>query len=249
MERSAVLYNDDGSAKYWGQYEMDRYLIDRYLKHIKKGTYIECGAANGFSQSNTLILECGYEWGGILVEPNPHNYQVITRHRHNCFVANCALVSHDYKEEYIEGFFDGRVLNAKQEVVAGQPSEEEFNNMMGGQIKTNHNYNKKRFSDDEKLLEVPARTLDAIFEESPFERADFFSLDVEGYETEVLKGWSPSKYPVKYVLIEGRDLIEGREQPDPPVVQYMLQHNYKIEEQVNPLNTLFSSLAAPTPMV
>ena len=65
----------------------------------------------------------------------------------------------------------------------------------------------------------------------------------------MLKGWSPSKYPVKYVLIEGRDLIEGREQPDPPVVQYMLQHNYKIEEQVNPLNTLFSSLAAPTPMV
>ena len=130
-------------------------------------------------------------------------------------------------------------MRAKQEVVVGQPSEEEFNNMMGGQIKTNHNYNKKRFSDDEKLLEVPARTLDAIFEESPFERADFFSLDVEGYEIEVLKGWSPSKYPVKYVLIEGRG------QPDSPVVQYMLQHNYKIEEQVNPLNTLFSSLAGP----
>ena len=212
MLRSEVLYNDDGSAKYWGENEIDRYLIEHYLGDIKQGTYIECGAADGFSQSNTLILNYGHDWHGILIEPNPHNYKLLTDHRaHNNYIANCALVSHDYKEEYIEGFFDTQLGKCKQ-VVPGEPSEKKYRDMMSGQIKTNHNYNKERFSSDEKLLEVSAKTLDEIFTRSKLKSADFFSLDVEGYELEALKGWSPDKYPITYVLIEGHGGIPYLEQ-------------------------------------
>ena len=88
--------------------------------------------------------------------------------------------------------------------------------MMSGQIKTNHNYNKERFPSDEKLLKVSAKTLDEIFTKSKLKSADFFSLDVEGYELEVLKGWSPDKYPITYVLIEvgngGDDTLSYLEQ-------------------------------------
>ncbi len=219
MLRAQALYHTDGSAKYWGENEIDRYLIEHYLgaNHLhphrhEKGIYIECGAADGFNQSNTAVLSFGYDWGGILVEPNPHNYETLLKHRsHNTFLANCALVSHDYKEEYIEGFFDGH-LDGDMLVVPGEPSEKEYGDIMSGQIKTNRNYDKERFPSDEKLLSVATRTLDAIFEESPFESADFFSLDVEGYELEVLQGWSPDKYPITYVLIEGYSGIPYLEQ-------------------------------------
>jgi|TARA_R110002051_G_scaffold67774_1_gene122350 FkbM family methyltransferase len=219
MLRSEVLYHTNGTAKYWGENEIDRYLIENYLGDIVRprpnqsgqgyeldggpcGVYVECGAADGLNQSNTAVLNFGYDWGGILVEPNPHNYETLRAHRsRDNFIANCALVSHDHKEEYIEGFFDAH-LDGDKKVVSGEPSEKEYGDVMSGQIKTNHNYDKERFSSDEKLLSVATRTLDAIFEESPFEAADFFSLDVEGYELEVLKGWSPDKYPITYILIE-----------------------------------------------
>jgi FkbM family methyltransferase len=227
MLRSEVLFTDHGEARFWGENAIDKYLIDNYLKHITQGTYVECGAANGFYQSNTVILDYGYEWNGILVEPNPHNFETLKSHRYNVFTANCALVSHEYKEEYIEGFFEGTVspdTYGNHVVTAGEASEKEFNDMLSGQIKTNHNYDKKRFPTDEKLAEVAAKTLDFIFDASPFNEADFFSLDVEGYELEVLKGWSPEKYPITYVLLEGG----GR----PGVTPYMEQNNYTLIEEI-----------------
>jgi FkbM family methyltransferase len=237
-----VLYHDDGSAKYWGVNQIDKYLIERYLKYIVKGVYIECGASDGLNQSNTVILNYGYDWGGILIEPNPHCYQLLRDQRPNHplstnnYIMNCALVSHDYKKEYIEGFFGGDVTpdeNGVRFVNAGEPSEKEFNDMMSGQIKTNHNYDKERFPDDAKLIEVPAKTLDEIFAISPYDSADFFSLDVEGYELEVLKGWSPRKYPIKYVLIEG---VPGEKSP---INEYMEQNNYHFKEHVGH-NMLYS---------
>jgi len=159
-----------------------------------------------------VVLNYGHYWRGILIEPNPHNYKVLADHRaHNNYIANCALVSHDYKEEYIEGFFDGHLGDDKQ-VVPGESSEKEYGDIMSGQIKTNRFYDKERFPSDEKLLEVSAKTLDEIFTRSKLESADFFSLDVEGYELEALKGWSPDKYPITYVLIEGHGGIPYLEQ-------------------------------------
>ena len=76
---------------------------------------------------------------------------------------------------------------------------------MSGQIKTNRNYDKERFPSDEKLLLVATRTLDAIFEESPFESADFFSLDVEGYEAMIIDKDTFQKYRPAVLCVETKD--------------------------------------------
>jgi FkbM family methyltransferase len=107
-------------------------------------------------------------------------------------------------------------------IVAGQPSEKEYGDMMSGQIKTNRNYDKERFPSDEKLIEVSAKTLDQIFAKSGLKGADFFSLDVEGYDLEVLNGWSPDKYPITYVLVEG-----------PSAMPYLEQNNYTCIDKID----------------
>ena len=38
------------------------------------GTFVEAGAFDGLDSSNTLILERCFDWTGLLVEANPHNY-------------------------------------------------------------------------------------------------------------------------------------------------------------------------------
>jgi FkbM family methyltransferase len=234
----------DDTFKYFGLTNLDKYLYHNYLKNIKKGFYIECGAVNGVEQSNTAALNFYYDWTGLLIEANPFQYQNILKHRSCCHTANCALVSHEYKEEYIEGFFsanprclqgpmtDSEVKGLEQDADALK----ELEDCMCAQIKTNNNYDKKRYPDSTKTLEVPARTLDWVLASNNIEKADFFSLDVEGYELEVLKGWSPDKYPIKYVLIEGRLIPEEKS----PINEYMEQNNYQFEEHVGVNNMLYS---------
>lgn len=234
--------------KTFGEGGLDQYLYENYLKNIKKGFYIECGAANGIEQSNTAALNFHYGWKGILIEPNPFQYKNILKLRYDCFASNCALVSHEYTEDYIEGFFnaDPRHLQgplSDAEIIHLLENREELNvynnataDSMCGQIKTSHDYDKKRHSNPAQAIEVPAKTLDWILDSYGIERADFFSLDVEGYEVEVLKGWSPFKYPIRYVLIETPS--ESSTKKD-IINQYMAQHHYKIEEEIRH-NTLYS---------
>ena len=247
----------DDTFKYFGLNDLDKYLYHNYLKDIKNGFYIECGAANGIEQSNTATLSFSYGWTGLLIEANPFQYQNILKHRVSPFwveiaasqAVNCALVSHEYKEEYIEGFFSGdpRFLQGPmtdsetKDLMASEGAGDfsavkELEDCMCAQIKTNNNYDKKRYPDSTKTLEVPARTLDWVLASNNIEKADFFSLDVEGYELEVLKGWSPDKYPIKYVLIEGRLIPEEKS----PINEYMEQNNYQFEEHVGVNNMLYS---------
>jgi hypothetical protein len=43
--------------------------MERYLNY-KNRFYIEMGANNGISQSNTMFLEKKYNWHGMLIEPS-----------------------------------------------------------------------------------------------------------------------------------------------------------------------------------
>jgi len=217
--------------------DIGKYIYEKYLKNIQNGTYVECGAFNGLNQSNTLKLERTGKWKGILIEPNPHAYRKIIKNRTNAFAANCALVSHDYKDEYIEGFFnaDFNKLDPAGCVTPNTPTQKEYEDMLSGQIKTNFKYDKERFPNDEKMIEVAAKTLDAIFEESGFTKADFFSLDVEGYEENVLRGWTPEKYPIEYLLIEAA----GTEKNTQNIKTYMNKHDYNFLEIIDPSSNLF----------
>jgi hypothetical protein len=50
---------------------------------------------------------------------------------------------------------------------------------------------------------VTARTLESVITESGFNQIDFLSLDVEGYEIEVLRGMNIERYRPNYMMIEG----------------------------------------------
>ena len=57
-----------------------------------------------------------------------------------------------------------------------------------------------------------AKTLSDVLEKHGILGFDLFSLDVEGYEVEVLRGLDLSKYGPKYMLIEVRDRSAINEQ-------------------------------------
>lgn len=79
----------------------------------------------------------------------------------------------------------------------------------------------KRLSSEIKV-KVPAKTLTSILDISKPKKIDFFSLDVEGYELEVLKGLDFSKYSPIFILIE---IYEWDKEN---IINFMLSKNYEL---------------------
>ena len=67
---------------------LDREVVRRLPP---RGTFLEIGANDGYSQSNTYHLEKFGGWQGILIEPLPRMYRIcrVHRRRSRCFNVAC----------------------------------------------------------------------------------------------------------------------------------------------------------------
>lgn len=153
--------------------------LDKKLDNLfcgkREGIYIELGAFDGLSQSNTAFFEFYRHWKGVLIEPSKDSYELCCKNRPNSVVLNMCCVSDEYKLDTIKG---------------------DFNSITMASV------NGSRLNSD-KLVEVNCTTLEKIInthlENKPI---DLLSLDTEGYEFEILKGLNLDKNRPKYMLIE-----------------------------------------------
>ena len=195
-----VLYPNRGHAS-WGLWGLDQSIIKTIDK--KNGFYIELGANNGFTQSNTLWLEMFHGWEGVLIEPISTNYEECVKNRssrrNKIFRAAC--VSEGYGKETIElSFFDQDIFTRLWASPLGINSTVE-DPLLHGRANSIH-----RSNEHFKIEEVPARTLTSILSEAGApSRIDFMSLDVEGGKIEVLKGIDFEHYKIEWICVETRD--------------------------------------------
>ena len=166
--------------------------LKKYLSY-PNGFFIEVGANDGWKQSNTYHLEFGRRWRGILIEAVPELYQACFKLRKRSSVFNYALVDEDYSASNATIHYADLMS-----VVSGAKDDELLRKHLQEGIacqKLKRTYE----------INVPARTLASILEECGVKTIDFFSLDVEGYELNVLKGMNLTKYRPKYILVEMND--------------------------------------------
>lgn len=194
--------------------------MDRKLEQVigrDGGFFVEAGAFDGYTQSNTYHLEQFRGWRGMLVEPMPELAAQARRNRPQATVIQCALVGSDYPEQSIEMEFGGLTstisgIHDRDWTAAGLT--------LGW-----HDFRSER---------VPARRLSELLDELGGPEVDLLSLDVEGYEAEALSGLELGRHAPAWILVEMHDLVKGRES-----VSAVLGTRYVEHGQLSPLDVLY----------
>ncbi len=163
------------------------------LMNYFNGVFIEVGALDGNEISNTKLFEEFYGWSGILVEPSPVLYSRLCANRPRSKCFQCALGSFEEDGTYAYGDFDGHPMAS----LIGRAG---------------------RTADVRVLL----RSLQSILDECDIRHVNFFSLDTEGYELNILKGIDFNKTTFDYLLIE----VYNHQFDD--IVALLAEHEYDL---------------------
>lgn len=177
---------------YTGLNGLDKKLIPFLPKGV--GYFIEAGANDGIRQSNTHYLEKRRSWNGLLVEPVPRLAKKCAKNRKRSVVAQVVLVSPEQSGTEIK-IIDLDLMT----LVANQSA---------GLIDTNSHVQLAEDVQGITAAEITVRgtTLSELLEEQGNPHVTLFSLDVEGFEVDVLKGLDLAQHKPDFILVETRGI-------------------------------------------
>jgi FkbM family methyltransferase len=162
------------------------------------GFFVEAGANDGVMQSNTYYLERFRGWTGLLIEGIPSLAKQCRKNRPRSTVVQAALVEAARPGDTVEMHYAG-LMSAVAGAMDGV-GDTDAHVRHGLEIQGIKNT---------YIVRVPARTLtDVIQQHRPEGNIDLLSLDVEGMETQVLRGLDFSRYAPHFLCIEARRIEE-----------------------------------------
>ena len=154
--------------EFYSQYGQDKFWFENFFKEKNNGFYLDIGAHDGITLSNTYFFE-KLGWDGVCIEPIPDVFTKLKSNR-NCKLFNCVLSNKSGTENFL-------VLEGYTEMLSGilenyDPAHliriDNELRMMGGS---------KKIITSESLTFNDLQLPNII---------DFVSLDVEGSEMKIL---------------------------------------------------------------
>ena len=178
--------------------------------NYKDGFFLEVGANDGVSQSNTINLERNLNWKGILIEPDFNQYLKCLKNRPNSIVVNAALVSEEFSKK------NDKILFPKKGNLMSKTYEENIFNLLKLFLK--------------KLIYVNCINLSSLLSNLNITKIDLLSLDIEGNELEVLKSINFNDVNIEYICIEVWDKDKEK------IFDFFKKKNYLLKKDLSEFN-------------
>lgn len=183
----------------------DDIQLNKLLKANQPGVFVDIGCWHPVKASNTYYFYLR-GWKGICIDPNPELKSLYNFYRPKDTFVNCAIGLENQNLTYYQ-------LN---------DSYTAMNTLNFDFIKKYNLESQIKYS-----LNIPIYNLKDILDKNILkgERLDFFDIDVEGFDLEVLKTNDWVKYRPKVVLIESDLSIQNDINSD--IVKYLETVDYK----------------------
>jgi FkbM family methyltransferase len=162
------------------QIKQDLFVLSE-LNFKHNGFFVEFGATDGMSMSNTFLLEKEFNWNGILAEPGKCWHQTLKQNRSSSIETEC--VWHNTGE--ILQFKEAKKSTLSTIVGFGDTASH-------SQIRDNENmYSVKTISLNDLLLKYNAPKI-----------IDYLSIDTEGSEYIILNSLNFNDYKFRVITVE-----------------------------------------------
>lgn len=202
---------------YYAEFETDRWIRENFFPDFSyKGLMVEVGAGpTTFYSMSKHFRENG--WRCIGVDPNPKFVKAHQLEGNEIYQYACA----DYEGKSIFTVIDTGWWASDVEGVSYSSLDIKYN--MDPSYK-------------QTQIEVEVIKLDSLLSQLKIDSIDFLSVDVEGWELEVMKGFSIDRYKPKVVILED---YEPKETKD--YTKFMKELNYKLVKEIE-YNRIFSRI-------
>ena len=154
----------------------------------KNGTFLEYGATDGISLSNTFLLENQFKWRGLLAEPSKKWHSSLKNNRPNSKIIEECIYAETGR--YLDFFTsDAGELSTLEEFRQSDISSMPGNTNLRNKSGYNH-----------KVLTISLNDVfKKYFDNSPI---DYMSVDTEGSELLILQNFDFEKFSPRIVTVE-----------------------------------------------
>lgn len=173
----------------------------------RPGYFVEFGACDGVSLSNTLLLERQFGWSGLVAEPNPQFHDALRRQR-TCGVDTRCVWS-----------------TSKDHLRFHAVDQPEFSTLATVDPGDSHEREGRR--SNFTAVQVETVTLTDLLDEAGSPGViDYMSIDTEGSEFDILAPFDFNRYRVRLVSIE-HNYTERRSQIHDLMISRGYRHRFQ----------------------
>jgi FkbM family methyltransferase len=173
--------------KYYSQSKQDQ-IIDKLLSYREKGFFLDIGAHDGVNFSNSFFFEESRNWSGICIEPVPKFFKILNEKR-NSINLNICIADSEKEIEFVE-------VEGPASMLSGMLTSESDNHFE--RIKNAIKNQGGSYS----IYKLNTLTVDSILKQYSVSTIDYLSIDVEGFELDILKTMNFDSYNVRIMTIE-----------------------------------------------
>jgi FkbM family methyltransferase len=177
---------------FYSQCGQDAFLFRRFFSQKTDGVFVDIGAHDGVTYSNTYFFEKHRGWKGLCVEPIPEVFQQLRQNRTCICVEGCIYDKAD----------TARFLRVHSNI--GEHTE-----MLSGIIEKYDPKHRQRIELETsngagfyKEITVKCYALNALLEANEFYHIDYISIDTEGGELDILKSIDFERFTIDVIDVE-----------------------------------------------
>lgn len=184
-------------------------MVLEILNFKKDGFYVDIGANDGITFSNTKVME-DYRWGGYCVEPDCEMFKKLQQNRKSINV-NAALSDKNGKAKFLKISGKAQMLSGLTDLYA-----EEHKDRIRREVEIN--------GDQMEEIEIDTITFDELLRDIPDGKViDFVSIDTEGSELTILKSIDFKRWNISVLAVENNYVTDEMR-------DYMKEQGYSIRE-------------------
>jgi FkbM family methyltransferase len=171
---------------YKGQFLQDKYVNNKFFNNKENGVFLDIGANDGITFSNTYFFEKELNWKGMCIEPIESVYEQLVLNRSSINIKGCAWncdTTMKFRQvngggEMLSGIVDAYNMQHQQRI--------ELESKETGYVD----------------IDVQCYDINSLLEKYKLFEIDFLSIDTEGSEYNILQCIDFTRFKIKVIIAE-----------------------------------------------